>query len=195
MLETPNQEPKSAGIGSNAQPTWRSKRRFTNFYWVYVVAVIVYGLDQLTKYSIEQSLGPYIPGVGGKAVDIFGGLSFRYVRNSGASYSFLQGAPWLFTIVAILATLGLIFYYQTQTVSGFWYKLAVGLILGGIVGNLSDRLFKSGSVTDFIHVSWLPFFNYFNLADSGISIGVVIVLITTLLQGAKTAPQNSNQNE
>ena len=165
------------------------RRTFKNHYWAYLVTLVVYGLDQLSKYTIEQTLGPYRSG---KEAVIFGGLTFDYVKNSGASYNFLRDVPWLFTIIAILAALGLIAYYYFQRVNQFWYQASIGLILGGIVGNLSDRIFKEGFVTDFIHVSWLPFFNVFNLADSAISIGVVIVLLTTLLQTTKTQAAKSD---
>lgn len=173
------------------QKSIKDRRSLKNFYWVYGVTLFVYIVDQLSKYSIEQNLGPYLSG---KNTTLFAGLTFEYVKNSGASYSFLRGVPWLFTIVAIIAAIGLIFYYQWQGVAGFWYKLSVGLILGGIIGNLSDRIFKDGYVTDFIHISWLGFFNVFNLADSAISIGVVIVLLTTLLQGVKNEPSTSNNS-
>jgi len=164
------------------------RRTLTNFYWVYGVTLLAFILDQLSKFGIEQNLGPYLSG---KSTPLFAGLTFEYVKNSGASYNFLRDVPWLFTIVAIVAAIGVIGYYQWQGASGFWYKLSVGLILGGIIGNLSDRLFKGGYVTDFIHISWLGFFNVFNLADSCISVAVAIVLLTTLLQGVNVRPARS----
>lgn len=179
MLETP--EPKSQTPGDNlpGKNLSRVRRTFGNFYWPYLVAVLVYIADQVSKYSIEQMLGPI---VGSKTAPIFGGLIFEYVKNRGASYNFLVNMPWLFTIIALAVAIGIIIYYQTQGVAGFWYRLGLGLILGGIVGNLSDRLFKDGYVTDFIHITWLKFFNVFNLADSAITVGVTVIIVASLFQ-------------
>lgn len=179
MLETPepkSQTPDDKQSGNNLS---RVRRTFTNFYWPYLVAVLIYIADQISKYGIEQALGPY---GSNKTAPIFGGLIFEYVKNSGASYNFLVNTPWLFTIIAIAVAIGIIIYYQTQPLTGFWYRLGLGLILGGIVGNLSDRLFKNGYVTDFIHITWLKFFNVFNLADSGITVGVTVIVLASLWQ-------------
>ena len=69
-----------------------------------------------------------------------------------------------------------LYYFQQQKISVIWYRLSVGLIVGGALGNLVDRL-KDGAVVDFISVGWWP---AFNVADSSISVGMVLLIITLL---------------
>ena len=94
----------------------------------------------------------------------------------------LKDAPWLFTGLALIASIGIIAWYQIQGTSDKWLKLGVGLILGGVVGNLSDRLFKNGSVTDMLNFPNIELFRIFNVADTAITFGVIIILLRTLIQ-------------
>jgi signal peptidase II len=70
-----------------------------------------------------------------------------------------------------------LYYFQQQQITVIWYRLSIGLVVGGALGNLADRL-KDGAVVDFISVGWWP---AFNVADSSISVGMVLLIITLLL--------------
>lgn len=145
----------------------------------YGLAILVVSLDQLSKFLIEQNLGPY---GSGKTVSVGGGLIFAYSKNNGAANNFLENTSWLLTFVAILAVLAIIYYYHRIVPESRLQQVAIGLLLGGTLGNLSDRLIKGGFVTDFIHLEWLPFAKNFNLADVAIRTSVLIILLVTARQ-------------
>lgn len=140
------------------------------------IAVLAYVLDQLTKWlvSTRMSLGeviPVLPPV----------LSWRYITNSGAAFSLGEGYAWIFAIA--MAAVSIAIVYSLSKVGSAWWALALGLVLGGALGNLTDRLFRPpsfgmGHVVDFIAV---PNFAIFNLADSAIVGGVATVCILILL--------------
>ena len=137
-------------------------------------------LDQLTKiwitavFSLHQSL-EVIPGL----------FSLTYLTNTGAAFGFLAGQPtaWrqAFFIVMVLAALGFITYmYRRLRDESGWYEVSLGLIAGGAIGNLIDRL-RFGSVIDFLDFyigshHWPAF----NVADSAITVGVTIFLIVNI---------------
>jgi len=149
-------------------------------YWLYSVTGGVCLLDQAVKFWAEQTLAP---ANSGKSIELLGGFfRFIYIKNSGASFGMLKDAPWLFTGLALIASIGIIAWYQIQGTSDKWLKLGVGLILGGVVGNLSDRLFKNGSVTDMLNFPNIELFRIFNVADTAITFGVIIILLRTLIQ-------------
>lgn len=162
-----------------ASPTKRGWKQ----YWLYAVTGAVYVLDQGVKFWAEQTLGP---ANSGKTIELLGGqFRFIYIKNSGASFGMLKDAPWLFAILAIVASVGIIVWYHTQGTDDNWLRLGVGLILGGIIGNLSDRLFKGGSVTDMLNFPNIELFRIFNVADSAITFGVITILLTTLIHTLK----------
>ncbi|HEX6231159.1 MAG TPA: signal peptidase II [Actinomycetota bacterium] len=147
--------------------------------WLYGAAAGAYLLDRLTKVWVEQTLAGrppirLIPGV----------LSLTYTTNSGGAFGLGRSAPWLFAT----ATLGValivvaVSFRPRSAVSA----VALGLILGGGLGNLTDRAlngdgFLSGRVTDFIDFHVWP---VFNLADSAIVVGAVLLVIATARQEA-----------
>jgi len=136
---------------------------------------VVVLLDQLTKIWAVAALsdGP---------VDIFGEvLQFRLTRNPGAAFSsFLNGGPLLGIIAALVAVV--IAALVSKMELGI-DRLALALIMGGALGNLTDRIFRGdgfldGAVVDFISPSFFP---SFNVADSAITIGVALMLWSSLL--------------
>lgn len=107
-------------------------------------------------------------------------LTLEVSRNSGAAFSFAQGATVVFTLVAV-AVVVVIIRTASRLRSGAW-ALTLGLLLGGAVGNLLDRLLRApgpgrGAVVDFIHV---PHFAVFNAADSAITVGAVLAVLLSL---------------
>lgn len=133
-------------------------------------AVVVYGLDQGTKALVERTmtLGQQIPVIDGL-------LQWHYILNPGAAFSMGEGFTWVFTAIMAIVSVGILVYLPR--VRSLAWALSLGLVLGGATGNLTDRLlrwpgFPNGHVVDFIHVQG---FAVFNVADSGVVVGVILV--------------------
>lgn len=143
-----------------------------------LVALVVIVLDQLTKAWILQLLGP----VEGTSRPLLGQwLSFTFVKNTGVAFGMFRGIPHFFTITSILISIGAILFYRYQLPNHRpWVQVTLGLIVGGAIGNIIDRI-RLSYVVDFVHVSWFP--GIFNLADSAITIGVVMLAGFLLLLG------------
>jgi signal peptidase II len=139
------------------------------------VAVVVLALDALTKHLVVQHLEHRDP------VRLLGGaLLLNVSRNSGAAFSFAQGATIVFTLVA-LAVIVVIVRTARRLDSAAW-ATSLGLLLGGATGNLMDRIFRApgigrGAVVDFIDFRVWP---VFNLADSAIVCGGVLAVLLSL---------------
>lgn len=148
---------------------------------VALVAVVVLLLDLITKIVVVATIDPYDP------VKLAGGFIYlTLVRNSGAAFAFAEGYTLLFTVIAC-AVVVVIIRVASRLRSAPW-AVALGLILGGAVGNLVDRIFRSpgplrGAVVDWISLrqSGEQIWPVFNLADSGIVVGGVIAVVLVLL--------------
>jgi signal peptidase II len=135
------------------------------------VAAVAILIDQVTKVWAVASLsdGP---------IEVFGEfLRFRLTRNTGAAFSSLQGLGPLIGIAAV-AVVGLIFV-MIHHVPRRFEVVGLGLVLGGAIGNLLDRIFRGEGFLDGAVVDWIDpsFFPTFNAADSAITIGVAVLLI------------------
>jgi len=145
------------------------------------VALVVFVLDQVTKYFVLQFLGK-----GQERVIIDGFFKFVHWGNTGAAWSMFRGHNELLAIIALVALLVLFLsrhHFESGTLVG---QLAFGLIFGGIAGNLTDRLMPSRlEVIDFIYFYLRQRdgseigFPAFNVADSGICVGVALVFWVT----------------
>lgn len=139
-----------------------------------VVALAVYGLDQLSKFLIVSNLTE------GELVRVLGEvLQFHFVKNSGAAFSFASGSTWIFSIAASAVTVFIIGF--SRRIRSVGWAVLFGMLLGGTTGNLTDRLFREpgfgvGHVVDFIQVIGFP--AIFNIADSFIvaSMGLFVIL-------------------
>ncbi len=144
---------------------------------VIAVALFVWGLDQATKQWALSSLTP------GQPEPVIGeALQWLLVRNSGAAFSIASGATWIFTVVAF-AVLGVLLWLAPRIRSRVWV-LVFGLVLGGTIGNLTDRLFREpgfgvGHVIDFIWTPWMMPAIY-NVADCAIVVGMCAFVVLTL---------------
>jgi len=145
------------------------------------VAVVVYAFDQLTKWIV---LG-FLP-LGQERVIIDGFFKFVHWGNTGAAWSMFRGNNATLAIVALVALLILVLtrhHFESKTLTG---QIAFGLIFGGIIGNLTDRLLPTRQhVIDFIYFYTNRAnggelgFPAFNIADSGICVGVALVFWVT----------------
>ncbi|WP_353809777.1 signal peptidase II [Agromyces sp. SYSU T00194] len=160
------------------------------------IAATVYGLDQLSKHLVVTHLTE------GEIVPVLGPvLQWQFVRNPGAAFSFASGMTWVFTILAV-GVLTFIIWFAGRIRSIAW-AVVFGLLLGGVLGNLTDRLvrepgFGVGHVIDFISMPWmLP--AIYNVADMGIVFSMVLFLILTIrgvgLDGERQVPPGKDAPE
>ncbi len=131
-----------------------------------LVLVAVLALDQLTKRLVAHSIPP------GERIAVLPGIHLVHTRNHGVAFGLEAGRQTLVAILVGLALLGLLVYFATHSSRPLIW-LATGLLLGGALGNLIDRI-RTGAVVDFIQLplGWPPF----NLADASIVLGVVLLL-------------------
>ena len=103
--------------------------------------------------------------------------------NSGAAFSILPSANWLFLAVAVLVVAAILWRWRLLALEPGWVQVGVGLLLGGAIANAVDRV-TQGYVVDFIQ---LPHWPVFNVADSGITVGVVILVARVVLASRQRA--------
>ncbi len=130
------------------------------------VGAVVVALDQLTKHTIGTAIRP------GQVRHVLPGLTFVYERNTGVAFSFLAGTGALVYVVTGAALVALLAFLLARPARRLLW-LPTGMLVGGAIGNLIDRV-TLGSVIDFIK---LPDWPAFNLADSSITIGVIILVV------------------
>ena len=136
--------------------------------WLVVFLVVL--SDQLSKWAAHAWLEPL------QSVSLIPGLlHLTYVRNTGAAFGLFRGWAALFTVLAALIA-GWVSLELARRHHAPLNRLGLALVLGGAVGNLMDRL-RTGSVIDFIDLRVWP---VFNLADSAITIGVILLVWNTL---------------
>lgn len=149
------------------------KKTIKDYWAIFLIAAVIVGLDQWTKWLVRTHIAPgdsWLP-------DSLHWLS-PYARivhwyNRGAAFGIFQQGNMVFTVLAFLV-IGAIIYYYPQISNVDWpLRLAMSMQLGGALGNLIDRL-TVGHVTDFISVGTFP---VFNIADSSISVGCVVLLL------------------
>ncbi|MFT4109939.1 MAG: signal peptidase II [Propionicimonas sp.] len=160
------------------------------------IAVVGYGVDLLVKNLALANLDPQHP------VPLLGGLvTLQLIRNPGAAFSMGENFTVALTVVAIAALLGVLAFIVPRVRHRGW-AVAIGLLLAGIMGNLSDRLFREpgpfhGHVIDFIQ---LPYFAIFNVADMFITAAAVLVIWLSMvsqvsLGGVRLKEQASSRDE
>lgn len=147
------------------------KTHLSNRVFAVGVATVVVVLDQLTKWWASNALAD------GPIVVVDGFFQFRLTFNTGASFSLFSGGGQIVAVIAI--GVAVMIFYMLGDASRRIEALALGLVLGGALGNLIDRIFRGsglldGAVVDFIDFS---FFATFNVADMAINIGVLVLLI------------------
>ena len=148
-------------------------QKVKDYLILFGVAGVIIALDQWTKWLVRENIefgAQWLP-------EWLEWLS-PYARivhwyNSGAAFGMFQNGNLVFTILAILVIVAIIYYYPQVEAEDWTLKLAMGLQLAGAAGNLIDRLMV-GKVTDFISVGTFP---VFNVADSSISVGVIVLLL------------------
>jgi signal peptidase II len=156
-------------------PQWGAGRSLAAGLWQWVGLVAVAGAavaaDQATKAIVSSSLSL------GESVDVIGPLSIHHVQNSGIAFGLFSSATAIVTVLTALAVGWMLFFFARSGSRHPILPVALGLLIGGSASNLIDRV-RLGHVTDFLDLSYWP---AFNLADSFIVLGVVILLAALLL--------------
>ncbi len=147
-----------------------------------ILAGIIVIADQITKAIATAELTMY------KAVAVMPMFNFTLIHNEGAAFSFLHDAGgwqrWLFTVISFVVSVVLIFWIRNLKAEQKFEAIAFSFILGGAIGNLIDRV-RFGYVVDFIEIYWVGdgvqySWPAFNIADSAITVGVIILIVDTL---------------
>ncbi len=155
----------------------------TGYLFLVTIAGLIVFFDQWTKNWVREHLAfgeSFIPW------DWMTGYArILNWRNSGAAFGLFQQGGGIFTVLAVVVALMIIYYFPRIGRGDWALRLAMGLQLGGAIGNLVDRL-QHGYVTDFVAVGNFP---VFNVADSSITLGVLILLLDVWLGGGGEEPQ------
>jgi signal peptidase II len=149
---------------------------------IYLMAALVIAIDQLTKAWVRANLAV------GESREIIPGLGewvrLLYIENTGAAFGMFQAGGLIFTIVAILVSIAIVYYSFRMQGDSWALRVILGLQLGGALGNLIDRL-TIGPVTDFISLFSIWNAPIFNVADASITTGVVLMILAMLLNPAE----------
>jgi len=135
-----------------------------------IISLLVVVADQglksfiINNYSVGE-VHQIIPGI----------LSFNYLQNNGAAWNILTGQMWLFYIISTVAIIICLYFLFNKKYKNPLFDVGISLVLGGIIGNFIDRLHLK-YVIDMLQVDFMHF-NIFNIADSAITVGVILVFI------------------
>ena len=141
------------------------------------LGTIVFAADQATKHAVVTLIE------WGDAVTVTPFLWITHVTNTGSAFGLLQGQSGFLMLASVIGVLAVIFYYRANGRESLLLRIALGLVLGGALGNLADRLFR-GAVVDFIDVQIWPGFHWpaFNIADSSLLIGLTLLAFYVMRQ-------------
>ncbi|HLQ70471.1 MAG TPA: signal peptidase II [Bacillota bacterium] len=148
--------------------------------WFYVLSLFIIGIDQLSKWIVVKHMAY------GEHITVI--ENFFYItshRNSGAAWGILEGKMGFFYVITVIVVIGLIYYMQKYGKHSKFLAISLSFILGGAIGNFIDRLFRK-EVVDFLDFNIFTY-NYpiFNVADSFLVVGVILLLIATIINERK----------
>ncbi len=149
-------------------------------YWfLFAIAGVVVALDQWVKSIVRQNLElgeTWLP-QGWEGLYPYARILHTY--NTGAAFGMFQDGWYIFAGLAFLVICLIVYYFPSVPAADWWLRLAMGMQMGGAAGNLLDRLMHRGRVTDFISLGTFP---VFNVADSSITLGVIVLLAGVWIQ-------------
>lgn len=163
----------------------RIAARWRNDFVFFLIAAGVIALDQITKAWVRDNLF-----LGQQWHHQLGPIKIIHLVNSGAAFGILQGQTPLLIGTSVVGLAAIVLYYVFPPMDHGIVRIALGMQLGGAIGNLIDRV-RFGEVTDFVNVGRFP---TFNVADSSISISIVVVLIFFALQDLGRPKQESHSD-
>ncbi|MGN0536943.1 MAG: signal peptidase II [Acutalibacteraceae bacterium] len=155
-------------------------------FWILGIAAAAAVLDQIFKELVLA----YVVPVG--SIEVIPSLfSLVYTENRGVAFGLFQNTTWLFAIVTVLIIAFLLFFYQKYKFKSKLIITAMGLVIGGGIGNLIDRIFR-GYVIDFLSVSFFP--PVCNFADYCVVVGAVILILTLFFGKSLETESNTLDN-
>ena len=143
----------------------------------YIIALVIIAVDQLTKKLVVDNMEI------GESIEVIN--NFLYItshRNPGAAWGILAGQMWFFYLVTVVVIVGLVIYIQKMAKQHVMLGVSLALMLGGAIGNFIDRV-RHQEVVDFVHTYIFGYnFPIFNVADSALTVGVVLLIIFMLFE-------------
>jgi signal peptidase II len=186
LSESPTQRPAAdvrvGSVTDGLAPISVAERSLAAGPWQWAglaaVAAAAIIADQVTKHVVTATLSI------DESVHVVGPLSIHHVQNTGIAFGFFAGATSIVTIVTAIAVVWMLMFFARSGSRHPVLPAALGLLAGGSISNLADRV-RLGHVTDFIDFSWWP---AFNLADSFIVVGVAILLAALVSADRSSQP-------
>jgi len=160
-------------------------QKFRDYLWLFLISGFIVALDQYTKWLVRSNLSFTESWLPEQLQSLLPYMRIVYWHNTGAAFGLFQNGNVIFIILGFIVSGVIIYYYPHVSKEDWWLKLALGLQLGGALGNLIDRL-QYGHVIDFISVGAFP---VFNVADSAITVGTCILLLGIYLKERKIGQQ------
>ncbi len=147
----------------------------------FLIAAAVIAADQLSKVLVMRGMAV------GESVDLIPGVfRFTYIRNPGAAFGMLSEHRWIFILFSAAAILGVIAYVILRRPKNRILNVSLGLILGGGIGNMIDRIFL-GDVTDFLDFYLIPFWKWiFNVADACACVGAGLLMLYLIIDTVRS---------
>ena len=145
-----------------------------------IVALAAVAADQITKHVVASSIAL------DSAVDLVGPFSIRHVQNSGIAFGLFSSATVIVIVLTTVAVAWMLVFFARSGARHPALPVALGLLIGGSISNLVDRV-RLGYVTDFLDLRWWP---AFNLADASIVVGVAVLLGSLLLSDRSQRPRS-----
>jgi len=188
MSETPKADPNRTQTPDTSE-TRSAVERVLAYRTLWIIAVVAFVADQVTKEMIASRLpfGSYGPG--GQVVIVPGFFNLVHVGNTGAAWSMFSGMSVGLALLALGALVAIFIWRHSLGLHHRGAQPAFGLLCGGIVGNLVDRL-RHGHVIDFLDVHFGSYtYPTFNVADSAICVGVFWYILWSLRQPTTEKPE------
>ncbi len=161
----------------------------TALSWLWLSLLVFVG-DQVSKWLVIGRFELY------EVMPVWPVLELTRLHNTGAAFSLLAQAGgwqrWFFVGIALVVSIGIVWWLRTLPKRGYpWLAIGLVLILGGALGNVTDRLMH-GYVVDFLHFHWQQwYYPAFNVADIAISIGAIMLVIDAVLHARRTKAKDA----
>jgi signal peptidase II len=166
-------------------------KKFFKQYWILITVVAaVITLDQITKWLIRTYISFGSVWMPWEWLRPF--LKIVYWHNTGAAFGLFQNGALIFGIMAVVVSAFIIIYYPRIPQDEKLMRVALSMQMGGALGNLIDRLFHEGHVTDWISVGDFP---VFNVADSSITVGVALLILALWLSERKERQKEAQSEQ
>jgi signal peptidase II len=171
-MDSPQPSSQTKRLNPGAVFVYIKSHRFEYLY-LFLIGAVIIGLDQWTKAVVRANIPLGSDWLPESLTWLLPYARVRHWYNTGAAFGIFQNGNLVFTILAIIVILFILYYYPRMEKQDWWLRLAMAMQFAGAAGNLIDRLVFA-QVTDFISVGR---FAIFNIADASISVGVAVLLI------------------